>query len=648
MKLLHTILLLSHMAGGFPAIAQATAFTYQGRLESEGRPADGLYDLRFTLHDASAGAVVGGPVTSEAVVVTQGLFTVALDFGPGVFNGSERWLEVGVRTNGVSAFSILTPRQPVGAAPQALSARHLSGVVSASQISGTLGTTDNQPFEVKVNNARAWRLEPAYDPTWISAAPNVIGGSPHNGVSDGVLGGFIGGGGNEFNRNRVEKNYASVVGGMASVAGGTYATAGGFASQALGSGATAFGFSSVATGSGAVALGSRASASNDFAVALGYEVRASGVRSVALGSQTTATGIGSTALGTGTLASGDAATAQGSASIASGHAATAMGFVTEASGTFATALGRATIASGSAATALGEQSTAAGNHSLAAGYRAKAHHHGSFVWADDIDAEFASTDMNQFVIRASSGVGIGTGSPRAHLHLYSGDNPTVMRLQSTGTPGFGRLEFVSNPQWDANEWRPAYIQSTDAGGFTGGLSFVVNGTGSDNKFAEIEAMRIQNGRVGIGNSAPSTLLQVGNATCNGSTWVNASDRNLKEDLARVNPQVVLEKVAALPLHEWTYKADAEGQRHLGPMAQDFHAAFGLGADDTHIATVDADGVALAAIQGLNEKVEGGAKDTERRMGQLEAENAALKSRLESMEKMLNHVLEISRHRSENQ
>lgn len=62
------------------------------------------------------------------------------------------------------------------------------------------------------------------------------------------------------------------------------------------------------------------------------------------------------------------------------------------------------------------------------------------------------------------------------------------------------------------------------------------------------------------------------------------------------------KVAQLPIQTWAYKSDPH-TKHLGPVAQDFHAAFGLGTDDKHIATVDADGVAVAAIQGLNQKLE---------------------------------------------
>ena len=82
-----------------------------------------------------------------------------------------------------------------------------------------------------------------------------------------------------------------------------------------------------------------------------------------------------------------------------------------------------------------------------------------------------------------------------------------------------------------------------------------------------------------------------------------SDRNAKENFNTIDPQVVLDKVAALPISEWNYRTDNDGVRHCGPTAQDFHAAFGLaGSDDKHISVVDEGGVALAAIQGLNQKL----------------------------------------------
>ena len=133
-------------------------------------------------------------------------------------------------------------------------------------------------------------------------------------------------------------------------------------------------------------------------------------------------------------------------------------------------------------------------------------------------------------------------------------------------------------------------------------------------------------------TALATIDQAGNMTIAG-TYYPISDRNAKENFAPVDCRDVLEKVAALPITLWNFKQE-KGVQHLGPVAQDFHAVFGLGADDKHIATVDADGVALAAIQGLNEKVESGKQKAESRIEKLEAENAELKERLERLEQLL--------------
>jgi hypothetical protein len=93
---------------------------------------------------------------------------------------------------------------------------------------------------------------------------------------------------------------------------------------------------------------------------------------------------------------------------------------------------------------------------------------------------------------------------------------------------------------------------------------------------------------------------------------------------------VLERVVELPIQQWRFKTEAEAVRHVGPMAQDFYAAFGLGEIPTAIATVDADGVALAAIQGLNRKVEELKTELSRRA----AENAALQQRLSALEEKI--------------
>jgi len=112
----------------------------------------------------------------------------------------------------------------------------------------------------------------------------------------------------------------------------------------------------------------------------------------------------------------------------------------------------------------------------------------------------------------------------------------------------------------------------------------------------------------------------------GKTICGNSDRDLKEEFAAIDSREVLVRVAALPVCSWNFKSDP-ATRHVGPMAQNFYAAFNVGADDKHIATLDTGGVALAAIQGLNQKLEAEVKAKD-------AEIEALKPRLDSIEQML--------------
>jgi type VI secretion system secreted protein VgrG len=233
----------------------------------------------------------------------------------------------------------------------------------------------------------------------------------------------------------------------------------------------------------------------------------------------------------------------------------------------------------------------------------------SVLAAKDLNVSAAagtlSLQSSQTIITGN--VGINEANPAGPLHitgptsappssLPSADNGLV--LGTTGTSGY--------------KW----IQSF-------GGSLVLNATGNN---------------VGIGNSAPTHQLVVGNsaspAYCDGTTWQNGSDRDSKEQFTEVNPLEVLDRLSSLPISKWNYKAQG-GEIHLGPMAQDFHAAFGLnGNDDKHISTVDEGGVALAAIQGLNQKVEGGTQKTELEIQRLKIENAELKTRLEKLEQLI--------------
>jgi hypothetical protein len=135
-----------------------------------------------------------------------------------------------------------------------------------------------------------------------------------------------------------------------------------------------------------------------------------------------------------------------------------------------------------------------------------------------------------------------------------------------------------------------------------------------------------NGSAGGGTTLMS--LTASGLTVNGA-FVNASDRNLKEHFQAVDAQRVLTAVAALPITRWNYKADTTSQ-HIGPMAQDFYAAFGVGPDDKHITTIDEGGVALAAIQGLNQKLEAEAKARDAEIAALRQSVADLKQLVQSL------------------
>ncbi|MEJ2217599.1 MAG: tail fiber domain-containing protein [Gemmatimonadota bacterium] len=124
----------------------------------------------------------------------------------------------------------------------------------------------------------------------------------------------------------------------------------------------------------------------------------------------------------------------------------------------------------------------------------------------------------------------------------------------------------------------------------------------------------------------------GNMTCTG-TINGSSDVNRKTDFAPVNADQVLKKLADLPIGAWSYKRDPAGVRHVGPMAQAFHAAFGLGANDVTIATVDADGVNMLAIQALERR-------TVALQKQVDAERAAngeLKQRVARLEAVVKEL-----------
>jgi hypothetical protein len=149
MKLKTTILIalgIAILSINNALFAQGTAFGYQGSLDSGGSPANGNYDFTFTLFITNiGGAALAGPITNSATAVSNGFFTVTLDFGSGVFNGNPRWLQIAVRPSGsASAFTLLTPRQELLPVPYALYAMTPAGPQGLPGTEGATGPTGLQ------------------------------------------------------------------------------------------------------------------------------------------------------------------------------------------------------------------------------------------------------------------------------------------------------------------------------------------------------------------------------------------------------------------------------------------------------------------------------------------------------------------------
>jgi len=274
----------------------------------------------------------------------------------------------------------------------------------------------------------------------------------------------------------------------------------------------------------------------------------------------------SVATGYATTASGDFSMAAGNGSTATGANSVAMGFNTKASGGGSAAMGDHSQASGPDSIALGYLTSATGSASTASGF-----------------STTASGD-------ASSAMG--------SLTIASGAYSTAMG-RDVSTDGY-RGSFI---------YGDSTLRSTAKN--TADNQFVVVASGGVYFFTEKERS------TGAGVPPGS------------SSWIVLSDRDMKTAVQMVNPREVLEKVAALPMNTWQYKTQDAKYRHIGPMAQDFYAAFHLGESDKGIDTVDADGVALAAIQGLHAE-----------LAEKNREIAVLNKRISSLESLAGDVAEM--------
>lgn len=215
-------------------------------------------------------------------------------------------------------------------------------------------------------------------------------------------------------------------------------------------------------------------------------------------------------------------------------------------------------AAGRYSLAAGHFSSALEDWSVALGHHAKALHQGAFVWSDTYSiSDFESQRDNQFRIGAVGGARFDLGDDNGSIP--AGNQWVDLRAQGSNTLG-------NNP----NDFR---IIDTSTGAY----------------------------------------LSIGGG------WVSSSDRNRKADFVDVDVQAVLQQVVSIPIQSWRYKVEDERVRHIGPMAQDFHAVFGFGGNPKGIMTVDADGVALAAIQALYQVT----RELEQRTLELEAQSSRI-------------------------
>jgi len=373
--------------------ASAAPFVYQGSLSDGGQPANGRYDLQLQLYRSENGFdPIGATITVPGVDVRAGVFRVEADVAAPA--GAERaYVSVGVRESGIGAkaFATLPGREPVALATAAIGACWSStGDAGSDPATNFIGTTDNQPFVIRVNNQRIASFAQATDATNILMGwyGNTIGTSTRASVISG------GGGAGTFvtspNKIGNGNEYATIAGGRANqIADGAYAAT-------IGGGDT-----NKVSGNGNVVAGGR-------------ENQAAGMTSTIAG-------------GAFNRTFGSYATVPGGASnVAGGTASFAAGFG---------AVVRAPTGTPSVST------SADGDGD-----------EGTFVWADNsAEGVFVSTGPNQFLVRAAGGVGINTTTMGAAATLNGGelivknggDNNTDLVMMGGNNRGF-RMTSVPN------------------------------------------------------------------------------------------------------------------------------------------------------------------------------------------------------------
>jgi hypothetical protein len=218
---------------------------------------------------------------------------------------------------------------------------------------------------------------------------------------------------------------------------------------------------------------------------------------------------------------------------------------------------------------------------------------------------------NSLFIDATGRIGLRTGTPVLDLQITTSNTPGI-RLEQNNTGGF------TAQTWDVAGNEANFFVRDVTGGSR--LPFRIR-PGAPTSSVDISA----SGNVGIGTASPAATLDVNGDMLVHGTISQLSSRTAKENFQAIDGKMVLAKLEALPISTWNYRGDTPQDIHLGPVAEDFHAAFGLGASDHFVAPTDVAGVALASIKALQEEVR-----------ERDARVQALEARLAELEDLVRH------------
>ena len=216
---------------------------------------------------------------------------------------------------------------------------------------------------------------------------------------------------------------------------------------------------------------------------------------------------------------------------------------------------------------------------------------------------------NALYLAGDGKIGLRTTTPALDLQISTSNTPGI-RIEQTNAGGF------TAQTWDmAGNEANFFIRDVTGGSR---LPFRIR-PGAPTSAIDIAA----SGNVGIGTASPSAKLDVNGDAYIAGTLTQLSSRTSKTNFVAVTAEGVLDQLARLPIWTWNYLRSNSGDRHIGPVAEDFYATFGFGTSERHLAPSDVAGVALAATQAL-----------QREVAVRDAKIEALEARLERLEKAM--------------